>query len=117
MLEPFRSVLYKRGANCHKNKSAMTSKTSHVPYAQRLARESVKFGLRVGGTLLKHAGLGLVAFPFAMAGLGRKDADETVDDEDIFNSVNSRAGLMYDEYDTPHMVPQDDIDRLHNGFM
>lgn len=95
----------------------MTSKTSHTPYAQRLARESVKFGLRVGGTLLKHAGLGLVAVPFAIAGLGRKDADEAGEDEDIFNSVNSRAGLMYDEYDTPHIVPQDDIERLHNGFI
>lgn len=95
----------------------MTNKTSHVPYAQRLARESVKFGVRVGGTLLKHAGLGLVALPLAMVGLGRKDADEPPEDENIFNSVNSRGGYIYDETGSPHMVPQDELDKYHNGFI
>lgn len=58
-----------------------------VPYAERLARESVKFGLRVGGTLLRHApGLlktGIVGLPLAILGLARSDRDVSEEQEEV----------------------------------
>ena len=93
----------------------------HVPYAQRLARESVKFGLRVGGSLFRHGpGLfaaGLVGLPFAILGLGRKDEDEPVQPDESFIPLNWKSGYLYDENGNPGIVPQDELDRYHNGFI
>ena len=121
MLELFRSVRYKRGVNSHKNTSAMTRKTRHVPYAQRLARESLKFGLRVGGSLLKHTpgllGLGIVGLPLAVLGMGGGDQEESAKSGDSSNPANWKAGYFYDEDGNPGIVPQDELDRYHNGHI
>lgn len=95
----------------------MTSNTSHVPYAQRLARESVKFGVRVGGTLLKHAGLGLLALPVAMLTGGSRDADEAVAGDNGSHPANWKTGYLHDENGTPGIVPQDELEDYHNGFI
>lgn len=95
--------------------------TRHVPYAQRLARESVRFGLRVGGSLLKHApgllGIGLAGLPLAILGMGRSDHEEPAGIEDSFNPVNWKSGYNYDEDGNPAAVPQNELDKYHNGFI
>jgi hypothetical protein len=95
--------------------------TRHVPYAERLARESVKFGLRVGGSLLKHApgllGIGLAGLPLALLGMGGGNDNDPVGIDDSFNPVNWKTGYNYDEDGIPAAVPQDELDRYHNGFI
>nr|WP_145550043.1 hypothetical protein [Variovorax boronicumulans] len=96
-------------------------KTRHVPYAERLARESAKFGLRVGGSLLKHApgllGIGLAGLPLALLGMGSRGAEERPGGDLSFTPVDWKTGYNYDENGTPAAVPQDELDRYHNGFI
>jgi hypothetical protein len=96
-------------------------KTRHVPYAERLARESVKFGLRMGRSLLKHApgllGIGLAGLPLALLGMGAESADDSDEKPRGFDSIDSRGGYMFDETVRPHALAQDDIDKYHHGLL
>lgn len=58
-----------------------------VPYAERLARESVKFGMRVGGSFLRH-GPGLLkaavfGVPVALLGMYGRDRDDRESQDDL----------------------------------
>lgn len=72
-----------------------------VPYAERLARESVKFGLRVGGTLLRHApGLlkaAVIGLPLAM--LGTATADRDAAGHDVDNELDHVPADAYEAWD------------------
>lgn len=101
----------------------MTSnKKPPVPYAERLARESVKFGLRLGGSLLRHTPgllkIGVIGMPLVILGAGQRTAStDPEDDEDIFNAVTSEAGLIYDEHGEPHIVAQNELDDYNHGLI
>lgn len=71
-----------------------------VPYAERLARESVKFGLRVGGSFVRHGpGLlkaGLLGLPLAMlGGLSGSRRDDLEGENPA--SAHRRPDLLYVE--------------------
>lgn len=93
-----------------------------VPYAERLARESVKFGLRVGGSLLRHGpGLlkaGLLGAPLLLLGIGGKS--DGTDDENasgISDQGNSAAGVRYDEFGEPDFVAENEADDYNRGLI
>jgi hypothetical protein len=71
-----------------------------VPYAERLARESVKFGLRVGRSFVRHGpGLlkaGILGLPLAMlGGLGGSRRDDPTEENPA--STHRRADFLYVE--------------------
>lgn len=93
-----------------------------VPYAERLARESVKFGLRMGGSLLRHGpGLlkaGLFGLPLAMFGMtSREESADEFTGTGISDQGDSAAGVRYDEFDQPDFVAQSEVDDYNRGLM
>lgn len=95
-----------------------------VPYAERLARESVKFGLRVGGSLLRHGpGLfkaGLFGLPIALlGGIGTKRdwelRDDPVEEADAFEV---RGDLTYDAHgEVVSPLTEKELDDYNHGLI
>ncbi len=86
-----------------------TNKKPPVPYAERLARESVKFGLRVGGSFLRHGpGLlraGVFGLPLLLMGMAAShDSDEGVADDNDLGEVPPRTFLEVPVWDDPNYV-------------
>lgn len=100
-----------------------------VPYAERLARESVKFGLRMGGSFLRHGPAllkaGLLGLPLAMlGGLGRGPRDDGADEGLV--SATRRPDLLYADgaehsaiapmgSDEPIFMSEDEFNDYHDG--
>ncbi len=103
----------------------MTTNTKRpVPYAERLARESVKFGLRVGGSLLRHTPgllkIGILGLPLALLGAsGNRDEEEFGEAEaDRSNEFEVRGDLVYDGHgELLSPLTEKELDDYNHGLI
>lgn len=98
-----------------------TNKKVPVPYAGRLARESVKFGLRVGGILGGVVGAAIWQGIKELPGTAVSRAIESTGEKGTEAGETPRY-LYHDDsllspYDGPVLTTEDDFDDYHKGLV